>query len=76
MGIGVILANLGTPNAPTKKAIRQFLRPFLQDKRVIQDVHPWLWRMILEGFILPFRPQKLAHNFYYSKNKHFYQPTN
>lgn len=63
MQTGVILANLGTPIAPTKKAIRQFLRPFLQDKRVIQDVHPWLWRIILEGFILPFRPKKLAHNY-------------
>ncbi len=63
MKTGVILANLGTPTAPTKKAIRQFLRPFLQDKRVIQDIAPWLWRIILEGFILPFRPKKLVHNY-------------
>ena len=63
MKTGVILANLGTPTAPTKKAIRQFLRPFLQDKRVIQDIPSWLWHIILEGFILPFRPKKLVHNY-------------
>ena len=63
MKTGVILANLGTPTAPTPKAIRQFLRPFLQDKRVIQDIHPWLWRIILEGFILPFRPKQFAKKY-------------
>ncbi len=63
MKTGVILANLGTPTAPTKKAIREFLRPFLRDRRVIQDIPAWLWRIILEGFILPFRPKKLAHNY-------------
>lgn len=63
MKTGVILANLGTPSAPTAKAIRQFLRPFLRDKRVIQDVPAWLWRIILEGFILPFRPRKFVHKY-------------
>jgi ferrochelatase len=63
MKTGVILANLGTPAAPTPKAIRQFLRPFLQDKRVIQEIHPWLWRIVLEGVILPFRPKKFVHKY-------------
>ena len=63
MKTGVILANLGTPTAPTSKAIRRFLRPFLQDKRVIQDVPAWLWRCILESVILPFRPAKIRHNY-------------
>lgn len=63
MKTGLIIANLGTPAAPTKPAIRRFLRRFLQDKRIIQDVPAWLWRLILEGFILPFRPAKLSHQY-------------
>lgn len=63
MKTGVVLANLGTPAAPTKTAIRHFLRRFLQDKRIIQEVPPWLWRILLEAVILPFRPAKLTHQY-------------
>lgn len=63
MKTGIILANLGTPAAPSKQAIRHFLRRFLQDKRIIQEVPAWLWRILLEGVILPFRPGKLTHQY-------------
>ena len=42
--IGVLLLNLGTPDAPTPKAIRAFLSPFLSEHRVI-DLNPLLWRI-------------------------------
>lgn len=58
--IGVLLQNLGTPDAPTPKAIRAFLRPFLSDHRVI-DLNPLLWRIALNTFILPRRPHKIRH---------------
>ena len=57
--IGVLLINLGTPNAPTAKGVRKFLREFLNDPRVI-EINPVLWQIILRGFILPFRPQRTA----------------
>ena len=56
---GVLLVNLGTPDAPTAPAIRRFLRQFLSDRRVI-DLPRALWLPILYGFILPFRPGRLA----------------
>jgi ferrochelatase len=59
-GAGVLLINLGTPSAPEPAAIRRYLAEFLSDRRVI-DLHPVLWKPILHGFILPFRPQRLAH---------------
>lgn len=59
MKTGVILANLGTPTAPISSAIRQFLRAFLRDPRIIQGIPPWLWRIILESFVLPFRTAKV-----------------
>lgn len=60
--IGVLLINLGTPDAPTPKAVRIFLKEFLSDNRVI-DL-PWLIRWILVNFfILPFRPKKSAKNY-------------
>jgi len=55
--IGVLLANLGSPSAPTVPAVRQFLKEFLGDKRVVNLPRP-LWLLILHGFILPFRPKK------------------
>jgi len=57
---GVLLVNLGTPEKPDAKHIRQFLREFLSDPRVIDLPRP-LWSMILNGFILPFRPHKIKH---------------
>ncbi|MEK6805874.1 MAG: ferrochelatase [Pseudomonadota bacterium] len=58
-GSGVLLINLGTPDAPTAAAIRRFLRQFLSDRRVVQ-LPRVLWLPILYGFILPFRPGRLA----------------
>lgn len=57
---GVLLVNLGTPDAPTAGAIRRYLREFLSDPRVV-ELPRVLWLPILYGFILPFRPRKLAH---------------
>ncbi|WP_341920036.1 ferrochelatase [Hydrocarboniphaga effusa] len=59
---GVLLINLGTPEAPTPAAIRRYLRPFLSDRRVVELPRP-LWLMVLYGFILPLRPRKLAHSY-------------
>lgn len=56
---GVLLINLGTPDAPTPEAIRRYLREFLSDDRVV-DLEPWLWWPILNGIILRTRPKKLA----------------
>lgn len=56
---GVLLINLGTPAAPTKPAIRGYLRQFLSDPRVV-ELPRWLWLPILYGFILPFRPGRLV----------------
>ena len=57
--IGVLVTNLGTPEAPTTKALRSYLRVFLSDPRVV-EVPRVLWMMILYCFILPFRPAKSA----------------
>lgn len=56
---GVLLVNLGTPEAPTPKAIRAYLKEFLSDTRVV-DVEPLLWWPLLNGIILNTRPRKLA----------------
>ena len=57
--IGILLVNLGTPQAPTKQALRPYLREFLSDQRVI-DYPRWLWYPILHGIILNVRPKKSA----------------
>ena len=57
---GVLLVNLGTPTAPTAKALRPYLAEFLGDKRVI-DYPRWLWWLILHGVILRIRPPRSAH---------------
>lgn len=57
---GVLLINLGTPDAPTVPAIRRYLAPFLGDRRVV-EVPRLIWLPILWLFILPFRPKRLAH---------------
>lgn len=60
--VGVMLVNLGTPDAPTAPAIRRYLREFLSDPRVI-EIPKLLWWPILNGPILTFRPRKLAHRY-------------
>ena len=57
--IGVLLTNLGTPEAPTAKALRPYLKQFLWDPRVV-EVPRLLWWMILHAFILTTRPKKSA----------------
>src|SRR3990167_6907565 len=57
--IGVLLTNTGTPFAPTKQAVRHYLREFLSDNHVIQ-LPRLLWLPILYGFILPTRPHRSA----------------
>jgi len=54
----VILVNLGTPDAPTPKAVRRYLKEFLWDDRVIKR-NP-IWWMVLNGIVLTFRPKKVA----------------
>ena len=56
----VLLVNLGTPTAPTAKALRRYLGEFLADSRVI-DYPRWLWWLILHGVILRVRPKRSAH---------------
>ena len=56
---GVLLVNLGTPDSTSWWDIRKYLKEFLSDKRVI-EVNPILWQIILNLFILNFRPSKTA----------------
>jgi len=56
---GVLLINLGTPDSTSWLDIRKYLKEFLSDKRVI-EVNPLLWQVILNLFILNFRPSKTA----------------
>lgn len=58
--IGVLLINLGTPDAPEPGAVRRYLAEFLTDPRVI-EIPQWLWRPILHGVVLRTRPRKSAH---------------
>lgn len=58
--VGVLLINLGTPDAPTVPAVRRYLAEFLSDRRVV-EIPPLVWQLILRGFILNTRPQKSAH---------------
>jgi ferrochelatase len=60
--IGILLINLGTPNAPTAEALRPYLKEFLSNPRVI-EVPRVIWWPILYGFILPFRPKKSAEKY-------------
>ena len=57
--IGVVLINLGTPDAPEERAVRRYLAEFLSDRRVV-EIHPIAWKPILHGIILRTRPKKSA----------------
>lgn len=59
---GVIIANTGSPDAPTPKAVREYLSEFLVDPR-IRPMHPLVWGMILNAFILPKRGVASAHKY-------------
>ncbi len=56
---GILMVNLGTPEAPTAKALRPYLKQFLGDRRVVEVPRP-IWWLILNGIILPFRAPKSA----------------
>ncbi len=56
---GVLVVNLGTPDAPTPAAVRRFLAEFLADPRVV-DLPRLPWRLVLRGVILPLRPRRSA----------------
>lgn len=56
---GVLVAQVGTPDAPTPSAVRRYLARFLADRRVV-DYPPWLWKPILRGAILPVRGRRSA----------------
>jgi ferrochelatase len=57
--IGVLLANLGTPDEPTPSALRRYLAEFLSDPRVI-EIPKIVWQCVLHGIILRTRPKKSA----------------
>jgi len=57
--IGILIGQLGTPDAPTTSAVRKYLRQFLGDRRVV-DLNPVLWWLILNGIVLVTRPKKSA----------------
>ena len=59
MKTGILLIQLGTPDAPTRPALKRYLRHFLSDPRVI-DVPRWKWWFILNLFILNTRPRQSA----------------
>lgn len=54
---GLLLVNLGTPDATDYWSMRRYLSEFLSDRRII-EVNPFLWQLILQGPILTFRPKK------------------
>ena len=56
---GILLVNLGTPDSTSWLDISKYLKEFLSDKRVI-EVNPIIWQIILNIFILTFRPSKTA----------------
>lgn len=60
--VGILLANLGTPDAPTAKALRPYLQQFLMDRRVI-EIPRFIWCWILHCIILVVRPKKSAEKY-------------
>ncbi len=58
----VILVNLGTPEAPTASAVRNFLKRFLADQRVVEIPRP-IWWVILHCFVLPLRCKRVAESY-------------
>ena len=57
---GILIVNLGTPDSTSWWDIRRYLKEFLSDRRVI-ELNPIIWQIILNLFILTFRPSKTAH---------------
>lgn len=61
-GVGVLLINLGTPDAPTPAALRRYLKEFLWDPRVV-EIPRLAWWPILNGIILNLRPRRSAEKY-------------
>ena len=61
-GIGVLIVNLGTPEAPTPVAVRRYLKEFLSDRRVIEK-NSLLWKTFLNTVILPLRSRRRARDY-------------
>jgi protoporphyrin/coproporphyrin ferrochelatase len=61
-GIGVLLVNLGTPEATDAASVRRYLSEFLADKRVIEK-DSLLWKLVLNGYILRFRPRRKGRDY-------------
>ena len=61
-GIGVLLVNLGTPDAADAPAVRRYLKEFLSDPRVIEN-QGVVWQLVLNGIILPIRPRIKAKDY-------------
>jgi ferrochelatase len=61
-GIGVLIVNLGTPGASDAAAVRRYLKEFLTDRRVIEK-NNWLWKLFLNGVILPIRSRRKARDY-------------
>ena len=61
-GIGVLLVNLGTPDAATPEAVRRYLKEFLTDRRVIEK-DTLFWKLLLNGLILPIRSRRKARDY-------------
>ncbi|MEN8212993.1 MAG: ferrochelatase [Pseudomonadota bacterium] len=57
--IGILLVNLGTPDAPDSASVRRYLAEFLSDRRVVER-HPAVWKPLLHGIILRSRPKRSA----------------
>ncbi|WP_050115829.1 ferrochelatase [Yersinia thracica] len=57
--LGVLMVNLGTPDAPTPQAVKRYLAEFLSDRRVV-DTSRLLWWPLLRGIILPIRSPRVA----------------
>jgi len=60
--IGVLIVNLGTPDAAEPKAVRRYLKEFLTDPRVIEK-NSLVWKIVLNGIILPLRSRRKAHDY-------------
>lgn len=61
-GLGILLVNLGTPEAPTTPAVRRYLAEFLSDPRIV-ELPRFLWRIILHGIVLRTRPRRSAEGY-------------
>ena len=59
---GILLCNLGTPDAPTTGAVRRYLAEFLSDRRVV-EIPRWIWWPLLHGVILRTRPARSARRY-------------